>query len=64
MDEDAQKLLELLQENGGSLGIHDKSSPDEIREACQMSKNEFKRAVGKLYKQRKIVLGENGIALS
>lgn len=64
MDEDAQKLLELLQENGGSLGIHDKSSPDEIREVCQMSKNEFKRAVGKLYKQRKIVLGENGIALS
>lgn len=64
MDEDALRLLQLLQENGGSLSVHDKSSPEEILALCHMSKNEFKRAVGRLYKQHKIVLGENGIALS
>ena len=63
MDEDALRLLELLSVNGGKLSVHDKSSPEEIREVTAMSKNEFKRAVGRLYKERKIRLMEDGIAL-
>lgn len=63
MDEDAQRLLTLLAENGGRLSIHDKSSPQEIRAVAAMSKNEFKRAVGRLYKEHKITLGQDGISL-
>lgn len=63
MDADAERLYALLLENGGKLLVHDKSTPEEIREVCNMSKNEFKRAVGKLYKERRISLGENGIAI-
>ena len=52
MGEDAEKLLTLIREAGGSLPIGDKSAPDKIRELTGMSKNEFKRAAGNLYKQR------------
>ncbi len=56
MDTDADRLLELLEENGGKLPIGDKSTPDKIRKWTGMSKNEFKRAEGRLYKERKIVV--------
>ncbi len=59
--EDAKKLLALLEEEGGSLPVGDKSSPELIREKTGMSKNEFKRAAGNLYKQRIIKIEENCI---
>lgn len=58
---DGERILALLQEKGGTLPLGDKSSPEEIREALEMSKNEFKRAIGHLYKQKKIVIGEKEI---
>ena len=61
MDEDADRLLSLIAQNGGTLPVHDKSSPEQIRQATGMSKNEFKRAVGRLYKERKIRLLADGI---
>lgn len=54
MDKDSELLLGLLTQNGGRLAIGDKSDPDEIRKETGMSKNEFKRAAGRLYKERKI----------
>ena len=59
MNEDAQKLLKLLEEQGGELPIGDKSSPEKIKELTGMSKNEFKRAAGNLYKQRLIQVEEH-----
>lgn len=53
---DAQKLLELLARVGGSLDIGDKSDPEKIRSLTGMSKNEFKRAAGNLYKQKLVVI--------
>lgn len=53
---DAQKLLELLSEAGGRLAIGDKSDPELIRSITGMSKNEFKRAAGNLYKQKLVVI--------
>lgn len=53
---DAQKLLELLARAGGSLAIGDKSDPEKIRSLTGMSKNEFKRAAGNLYKQKLVVI--------
>lgn len=59
--EDAKKLLALLEEEGGRLSVGDKSPSELIREKTGMSKNEFKRAAGNLYKQRIIQIEENYI---
>lgn len=54
-------ILAALDKAGGRLPLTDKSSPDEIRRALQCSKRDFKMAVGKLYKERKIALSADGI---
>lgn len=61
MTPDGEKIMELLTANGGKLPIGDKSSPEEIKELLQMSKNEFKRAAGHLYKERRITISDREI---
>lgn len=56
MDQDALRVMELLEEYDGELPFNDKASPEVIMEETKMSKNAFKRAVGHLYKERKIVI--------
>lgn len=63
MSEDVYKVLSLLREKKGFLPLHDKSSPEQIRETIGMSKNEFKRAIGHLYKEHLITLESDGIRL-
>ena len=55
--------MEALQKADGFLPLHDKSSPGEITEHFQMSKKEFKRAIGGLYKKRLIEITNQGIRL-
>ena len=62
-NEDADKIFEMLKAAGGKLDFYDKSDPELIREKTGMSKNEFKRAVGKLLKEDKIDIGEGTIYL-
>ena len=62
-NEDADKILDLIKASGGKLDFYDKSDPELIRERTGMSKNEFKRAVGKLLKEDKISIGEGTISL-
>jgi len=62
-NEDADKIFEMLKASGGKLDFYDKSDPELIREKTGMSKNEFKRAVGKLLKEDKIDIGEGTISL-
>ena len=61
MDKDAQILLEWLEKNGGKIPFTDKASPEEIRQEFDMSKAAFKRAVGRLLKEKKIEIGEKEI---
>jgi predicted RNA-binding protein (virulence factor B family) len=63
VEDEAGKILRLLNENNGYLPYHDKSDPDEIYEFFGMSKKAFKMAVGTLYKQQKISLAKTGIKL-
>lgn len=58
---DAEKLLELLDSYEGSLPFSDKASPEVIKHETGMSKNEFKRAAGRLLKEGKIEIGERTI---
>ncbi|MCR5739393.1 MAG: S1 RNA-binding domain-containing protein [Lachnospiraceae bacterium] len=62
-NEDADKILDLIKASGGKLDFYDKSDPELIRERTGMSKNEFKRAVGKLLKEDRISIGEGTISL-
>lgn len=61
MDRDGDKIMAALEAAGGTLMLCDKSSPELIREKMQMSKNEFKRAIGRLYRDGKIRIGEECI---
>lgn len=61
---DAVKILEVLKEYDGVLPFNDKASPETIRQEMQMSKNEFKRAVGHLLKEGKITITEKNIRLN
>ena len=63
MDSDSKIIIAKLKEKGGSLNLHDKSSPDEINKELKMSKAGFKRAIGKLYKEKVIELKKDGISL-
>ncbi|MDC6364489.1 MULTISPECIES: S1 RNA-binding domain-containing protein [Flavobacteriaceae] len=59
----AEAILILLNENGGFLPLHDKSSPEEIKLQLHLSKKAFKKGVGILYRQRKISIEDDGIRL-
>lgn len=60
----ADQLLDELREAGGFLPFTDHSDPDDIQERFGVSKKTFKRAVGTLYKNRKIVITEGGISVA
>jgi predicted RNA-binding protein (virulence factor B family) len=57
-------VLKALEDNNGKLDLNDKSAPYLIREQLGMSKTQFKQAIGKLYKDRKILITEQGISKS
>lgn len=63
MDADAELIFECLETAGGFLPYHDKTSPETINKEFDMSKAAFKRAIGNLYKNGKIMIKENGIRL-
>ncbi len=56
MDEDAEALLDLIDSYAGVLPFTEKASPEVIKRETGLSKAAFKRAVGRLYKERKITL--------
>ncbi len=60
---DADKLVALMEQHGGALPFTDKADPELIRAETGMSKNEFKRAVGNLLKNQKIVINSDKICL-
>ena len=63
MDADSALILDKLKQAGGSLPYQDKSSGEEIKEEFNLSKAAFKRAIGRLYKERAIVIEKDGIRL-
>ena len=56
MDTDADQIFRELEQAGGEFPFDDKASPEQIREKFGISKAAFKRAVGHLLKEGKIVL--------
>jgi predicted RNA-binding protein (virulence factor B family) len=58
---DAMPRLEDRLRREGFLALHDKSPPEHIRAELGMSKKAFKRALGALYRARKVTLEEGGV---
>lgn len=63
IEPNAQKVLEKLKASEGKLNVHDKSSPEEIQSVLGMSKKNFKKAIGSLYKNRQIKINDDSIEL-
>ena len=61
IDADARKVMDIIYSFDGVLPFTDKASPEVIKRETQMSKNEFKRAVGRLLKEGKIQITERAI---
>ncbi|MBD5514742.1 MAG: S1 RNA-binding domain-containing protein [Lachnospiraceae bacterium] len=61
IEKDAQRVMDAIDSFDGALPFTDKASPEVIRREMQMSKNEFKRAVGHLLKEGKIQITERAI---
>lgn len=61
MDKDAKFIVSKLENAGGFLPLNDKSSPAQIKKELNMSKAGFKRAIGRLYKEKLIVFEDGGI---
>jgi predicted RNA-binding protein (virulence factor B family) len=63
VEDEAGKILRLLQENDGYLPYNDKTSPETIYDFFAMSKKTFKMTTGNLYRERKITFENTGIRL-
>ena len=57
-------ILKALAAHGGSLSLHDQSSPAVIQLVLNMSKKTFKKAIGGLYKDGLVILTDEGIRLT
>ena len=58
VDDLSDRILAYLEAHGGEMALTDKSSPDDINKTFQCSKKDFKKALGLLYKQQKVTLGD------
>ncbi len=63
IDKNTEKVLQVLNESNGYSPFNDFSDPDDIRLNFQMSKKNFKKAIGALYRQKQIEIEEDGIYL-
>lgn len=61
LESGAEKIMSVLENNDGFLELTDKSSPDDIQFHLQMSKKNFKRSLGILYKKRLVSLEKGGV---
>ncbi|MGM9507466.1 CvfB family protein [Larkinella sp. GY13] len=63
VEPNAQRILATLKEQNGFLPLNDYSEPDAIYQTLEMSKKTFKKAIGALFRERKIAIKEDGIYL-
>lgn len=61
IEPNAQKILDMLNQNRGMMYLSDKSKPEDIESQTGMSKKAFKKAIGSLYKKRLIAIEDDHI---
>jgi predicted RNA-binding protein (virulence factor B family) len=63
VEPNAEKILDELRASRGFLRLNDASHPEDIKTVLKMSKKTFKKAIGALYKEKRIEIKEDGIYL-
>jgi uncharacterized protein len=63
VDDTSAKVLAILEQHGGYIALTDKSPPEMIYDTFGVSKKVYKQAIGGLYRQRKILIEDDGIRL-
>lgn len=63
MEEDAGRVLKILRDRGGALDYGEKAPAEWIERDFGLSKNAFKRALGRLYKEGLVILEDDSIHL-
>lgn len=63
LEGDGEKLLKMMQAQGGAFPFTDKAAPEHIKDVTGMSKNEFKRAIGHLLKNGKVEITASEIRM-
>ncbi len=63
MEKDAEMIYERIKAYGGELPFTDKADSELIKKEFNMSKNAFKRAIGRLLKEKKVEITQKGIAI-
>ncbi|MBT8326559.1 MAG: GntR family transcriptional regulator [Bacteroidia bacterium] len=63
IDSVSQQVLDAINKSDGFLKLTDKSDPNEIRRELGLSKKAFKKALGNLYKQKRVLLEKEGTRL-
>lgn|SRR5690554_1121673 len=63
LEQSAQEVYDYLKQNKGFIPLTDKSNPEEIKDLLEMSKKSFKKAIGILYKEKKVDLRPDGVYL-
>ena len=64
VEDEGEKILRMLNANNGFLPYHDKTAPEVIYDVFGMSKKTFKMTLGKLYREKIILLQPEGIQLA
>lgn len=60
----SQKIIDFLKDHDGYMELNDKSAPEAIKDALEMSKKTFKKALGSLYKNKLVTLKDEGVYLN
>ncbi len=60
----AARIFSSLTAAGGTLAMSDHSSPEQIQALFSCSKKDFKKAIGRLYREGKILIAESQISLA
>lgn len=63
VDDQTENILQLLKQNKGYLNMSDNTPAEEVQARLKLSKKVFKKAIGILYKQKKIRIEPDGIYL-
>ncbi len=63
IDDTSETILNYLRNNNGRLELTDKSSPEEISNVFGISKKNFKKAIGNLYKRKLVNITDESILL-
>lgn len=63
MNDDAEMIIDIINKLGGALPYTDKAAPEVIERDFGLSKNAFKRGIGKLLKEGRVVIGDNAITV-